>query len=358
MARRARDLVLDIIASAREAGTAPAHDARARIAEWLQELGFQVEEHPFQFNAGMYRAFPVAAIMLALVTVAIAALLAIPGLPWGALAMLVAGYASIGIIARRIMHHPLAASDVRKDANLVARRPGPAPTRWLVAHLDTKAQRQSMAGRLAGLWSILMLSLVLVALCGWRVAGALPWPAAIAALVAGGLASWLVGLGRLEGGSPGARDNGSGLLAVLTAAESSLSPSTGVVITGAEEFALAGARALVRDHASLFSGRAIINVDTVDDAGKLYLLRHRAADDQLATRIASTLQDLGSAVIRRVPRGVMVDSQPFALVAGEVVTVARLSWSTLQRVHTTRDDARDFRLEGAERVGQALADAI
>ena len=358
MARSARQLVEEIIAGAREAGTVPAHEARRRIAEWLRELGYQVEEHQFQFNAGMYRAFFIAAFLLDITTLITAVLLILPTSRWAALAALVIGYGAAAVVGRHLVLHPLRASDLRQDANLIARLPGTETSCWLVAHVDTKAQGHSMAGRLVGIWVIVVMTLVLFALAAWRLGGPLPLPAAASALVAGSLAAWCVGQGRLRGGSPGARDNGSGVLAVLTAAGSSPSTAPGVIITSAEEFALAGARALAREHPHLFAGRTVINVDTVDDEGTLYLLPHDDRDMALAARLAPLLQELGEAAIRRVPRAIMVDSQPLSRVARETVTVARLSWSTLRRVHTVRDDAADFRLEGAERLGNRLADAI
>lgn len=358
MARRARHLVQEIIASAREAGTAAAYDARGRIAEWLREQGYEVATNSFQFNADMYRAFPGAALMLCSTTIGVTLLLVAPAASWAALAVMLAGLVAAVLVAWYLMRRPLRAGDLRSDANLVAFHPGRLPDRWLVAHLDTKAQGQSMAGRLIGIWVIGAMTLVLLGLCAWRLRGPLPLWAAAIALIAGGLASWFARMGRLAGSSPGACDNGSGLLAVLAAVETRSTDAPGVIITSGEEFALAGARALSREFPHFFAGRTVINVDTVDDEGRLYILRHRDADVALAERLAGQLGEFGVATIRRVPRGILVDSQPLSRVAGEAVTISRLSWNTLRRVHTAGDNMADFRLEAAERLGKVLADAI
>ena len=56
--RRARALVTGLIAHGREAGTPDAAAARRAVAQFLTELGYSVQEHPFSFNAGVYRALP------------------------------------------------------------------------------------------------------------------------------------------------------------------------------------------------------------------------------------------------------------------------------------------------------------
>ncbi len=143
------------------------------------------------------------------------------------------------------------------DANLIAQRPGAVVRCWLVAHLDTKAQAQSMAGRLVALWVHRSWPLAGLlahgACCGLD--GPLPAAAAVAAGALGVLAGLLLAGGRLTGQSPGARDNGSGLLAVLTAAELDHRPRRSASSSpAAEEFGLAGARALARERPALFAG--------------------------------------------------------------------------------------------------------
>ena len=146
-----------------------------------------------------------------------------PGAPgWAALCVLAGGLGAaraslaVGIGLGWL---PLGGA-AREDANLIATR-GDAPVRrWIVAHLDTKAQVQSMAGRLVAVWVIGLAVAVLMALALARLAG----PRRRCAGRRWGRASrsWRArwpGRGRLRGTSPGARDNGTGVAAALAAAE-------------------------------------------------------------------------------------------------------------------------------------------
>ncbi len=76
---------------------------------------------------------------------------------------------------------------------------------------------------------------------------------------------FLAGRGRLKGRSHGARDNGTGVVAALAAAAAA-DERPGILITGAEEFGLVGARVFARH---LGDGRdtEFVNVDTVDQEG-------------------------------------------------------------------------------------------
>ena len=91
----------------------------------------------------------------------------------------------------------------------------------------------------------------------------------------GVLAGLLLVGGRLTGESPGARDNGSGLLAVLTAAEADHRPrhrdhhhrGRGVR-AGRRPGAGPGAAGALRREAE------VLNVDTIDDEGTLFVVTH------------------------------------------------------------------------------------
>ena len=52
----------------REAGTPGAEAARTAVGPFLSELGYTVQEQPFRFNAGVYRALPVAGALLVIVS--------------------------------------------------------------------------------------------------------------------------------------------------------------------------------------------------------------------------------------------------------------------------------------------------
>src|SRR5438309_2217905 len=74
----------------------------------------------------------------------------------------------------------------------------------------------------------------------------------------------LAGGGRLRGTSQGARDNGTGVAAALAAAERSNDAGTGILITGAEEFGLVGARVFVAQAGERLRDAVVVNLDTID----------------------------------------------------------------------------------------------
>ncbi|TFG47596.1 MAG: hypothetical protein E4H38_07875, partial [Gemmatimonadales bacterium] len=96
---------------------------------------------------------------------------------------------------------------LRQDANLIATLGDVPVRRWIVAHVDTKAQGHSMAGRLVAIWLLVLAVGVMTILLAWRIASGIPPGSAVAGtaglVTAAGL---LAGRGRLRGGSPGARD--------------------------------------------------------------------------------------------------------------------------------------------------------
>ena len=226
MPRRARALVMDLISRGREAGTPEAEAARRSVARFLTELGYIVQEHSFRFNAGVYRSLAAAGAVLAVVALVEIPLLQRTAPAWGALVVLLVQLAvTIVVVTGLMVRGDGGPGPVRVDANLIASRPGSTVRCWLVAHLDTKAQAQSMAGRLVAVWVTVLAVTALLLSALLRTGHPLPAGPAAAAGAAGVLAGVLLSRGRLSGASPGARDNGSGLLAVLTAAELATDPS-------------------------------------------------------------------------------------------------------------------------------------
>jgi hypothetical protein len=61
---------------------------------------------------------------------------------------------------------------------------------------------------------------------------------------------------------------------------------------------------------------------------------------------------------RRLPLGIFVDSAPLARSGAAAITIGRLTWATLRRIHTTSDTPNDLSLETAVRVGKAVAKSI
>jgi hypothetical protein len=245
--------------------------------------------------------------------------------------------------------------EAREDANLIAVRSEAPIRRWIVAHLDTKAQGQSMAGRLVSVWVLAAAIAGTVVLVVARLWGPIPLWLSTAGGVIGVLAGALTGRGRLKGTSRGARDNGSGVVAALAFAEASSDEETGVLITGGEEFGLVGARVFTRAQGSL-KGIEVVNIDTVDDEGLLFVVSHDARGAASAAALAARLAPLGLPVrTRRLPLGILVDSLPLARAGASAVTLGRLTWGTLRVIHTPADVPDSLSLEAAERVGRALA---
>ncbi len=344
------------LALEREAGTAGAADARALITRELEALGYEVVVQRFAFSTGSLNALPVLGAGLGWLTLLEIPLLLLPAVPgWAAPGVLLAGLACLGMIARAIgTGAATPGGEQREDANLVATRPGAAQSRWLVAHLDTKAQGHSMAGRLVSVWLLLAAVVALLILAAWRLA-AVPPVAVVAGAAAAALAAgFLAGRGRLKGRTVGARDNGSGLVALLEAAGSA-GPETGVIITGAEEFGLVGARILAEKRPELLRDRDVINLDTLDDRGALAIVVHDAAGEQLASDLQPLLGGIAPRVRRRhLPLGIFVDSYPLARAGARAVTIGRLDWDTLRLIHTPRDTREGLEYQTALAVGERL----
>ncbi len=354
----ARELVLGLAQGSREAGTPSAESARSAIVAFLRGLGWQVEVQRFRFSTGALLGFPVLGAglgWLALLDVPLLLLAHVP--PWLALVVLLLGGAGLALIVAGVSLGWARLGDTREDANLVATRGGGAVRRWIVAHADSKAQGHSMAGRLVAVWVVIVASLGLVALAAARLRGpvGVGWVAAGAA--AATAASFLAGRGRLRGASCGAADNASGLLAALTAAEC-CGEGVGVLVTGAEEFGLVGARIFAQERAAALASTDVVNCDTLDDTGTLYIVTHDRRGDGLAARLAAALGALALPLRRRrLPLGIFVDSHPLARGGAAAVTLGRLTWRTLRRIHTARDTADALRWDTAEQVGRALARA-
>jgi hypothetical protein len=213
-----------------------------------------------------------------------------------------------------------------------------------------------MAGRILAVWVMVLAGVVMTGLSFWRALTAVALPGAAVAAAAGLClaAGVLAGRGRLRGCSPGARDNGTGLLAALIAAECSRDDGVGFLFTGAEEFGLVGARAFLRD-GGIQGAAEVLNLDTLTDRGALYLVAHDSPGRRLAQELLPAFRAAAPrVVVRRLPLGLMTDSLPMARAGTQAVTLARLDWSDLQRVHTPGDTTEELGLATAEAVGRAI----
>lgn len=350
------DITASVLARHREAGTAEAGHAREIVERHLTSLGYRVTRQQFRFHPTALLGLPVLGAGVGAAALLALPLLVLPGVPgWGALAVLLSLLAASACLAGGIAAGWLPLGEVREDANLIAVRGDAPPRRWIVAHLDTKAQAQSMAGRLVAVWVLLGALAYSVALAVGRLWGPFPLvPAALGAALAV-LAGALAGRGRLRGTSRGARDNGSGVVAALAFAEASSNPGSGILITGAEEFGLVGAR-MFAQAAGTLEGIEVVNLDTIDAEGPLFVVRHDRKGTSLAANVASGLAGLGPPVrTRRLPLGILVDSLPLARAGAAAVTIGRLTWNTLRVIHTPADVPETLSLDAAEQVGRALA---
>ena len=345
-----------MLALEREAGTPEAEQARAIVASHLESLGYRVTVQRFRFHPSGLLAFPILGGGLGFLALLLLPLLAGNAVPaWSAAVAWVTGLGATGLIALGTGLGWVPLGEAREDANLVARR-GAAPVRrWIVAHLDTKAQRQSMAGRLVAVWVVVAAIGTLSVAAAVRLAGPLPLGLAASGAALAVAAGALAGRGTLRGRSRGARDNGSGIAAALAAAEASADPATGILITGAEEFGLVGARVFAQLEGERLAGVEVVNFDTIDQKGDLYLVSHDRRGAALAAASARRLSGLGPAVRpRRLPAGILVDSLPLARAGASAITVGRLTWSTLRRIHTPADVPEGLSLELAERIGRTI----
>jgi hypothetical protein len=350
-----KEIALQVLALPREAGTPEAAKARELVATYLSGLGYTVVSQGFTFAPSSLRAFPIFGAGLGgLALVLFPFLASDSGPPWAALAVWMSGLLALAIVATGVgLGWVHLGEGLREDANLIATRGKNPPRRWVVAHLDSKAQGHSMAGRLVAVWIVGLAIVALTALGIARLSEPLsPGLAGLGAVVAV-VAGFLAGRGRLSGRSHGARDNGTGVVAALAAAAAPDS-TVGILITGAEEFGLVGARVFARLSPDL-GETEFVNIDTVDQEGKLYLVSHNAGGERLARAVEPQLAGMGLPMRRRrLPPGIFVDSAPLARVA-PAVTVGRLTWRTLRLIHTPADRVEGLSFRTAEQVGKAIA---
>ncbi|HET8713017.1 MAG TPA: M28 family peptidase [Gemmatimonadales bacterium] len=220
--------------------------------------------------------------------------------------------------------------------NLIARRSQAEVWAWLVAHYDSKGQPISMWTRLAGFTLLVLGALLFV----------LNWIAAVLTL---GVGLAIVLQNRVNNDSPGALDNASAVVTVLMAIDQvPREAPVGIVFPDAEEYGLAGARALAAERAELFRDSAIINLDGIDDIGGITVFSHRPGP-------------VGDAVSRALEASrwrwlpVVVDGIALARVAREAITILKGNVKSMEVVHTTRDNTERIRLDGAAEVAAGLA---
>ena len=353
------------IAVPRLAGSDAVADVEAVVVARLRSLGYAVCLQDFSTTARRLYAPSVAGAGLGWVALGVIPLLALPIPGWGAAT---AGLAALAVVA--LVAVGIAAGHLRvpmrqvEAANIIADH-GVPPRLWLVAHSDSKAQTLSLRARVVaiGLASVGAAGITLC-LVG-RFAGPLPWwafgPACLAALIGGGMLS----LPPVRDASPGAVDNASGIIAVLAAAERLREMSDiGVLITGAEELGMEGARRFVATDARR---GFFINFDGIDGHGTFNVMDHHSVADastrevwaRIRSGVVADLVGHGHLVRKSpLPFGVFVDGSVLAAGGMNGCTLSRGTWATLGVVHTKRDTAVRMDVEGALAAGTAVANTL
>lgn len=351
----AREHLERLAAHPRPAGSPAERDARDWCRTTLAAAGFAVAAEPFSYSAVPGRAATPALGVVGIAIVCIGARLAAAGHPWRAAVVLAAAgvaAATAGAWIARVAVTRLPWGR-REGINLAATR-GDAPTLWLVAHLDSKSQPIPILARAAGITGLVVvwLGAIVTAIAqGALGAGWGPWPWIAAAAVVAGIpvAASVVGAR-----SPGALDDASGVATVLRAAELvDRGVSLGVVLTSAEELGLAGARAWVRSR-SHPPARAI-NIDGVDDAGRLNVTYTGRRPDQLIALLEAAEHPVR---VSRLFPGVLTDAVALADAGWQAVTVSKGTWRTVARIHTPNDNLSALTGQGAESVARWLSVVI
>ncbi len=337
-------------ATSRPTGSRELAEARAYCGSVLARHGFAVREHTFEYSAFAGRW---AAPALGLLIPTLATLIVFAGRSrpiWVAagfvlFALFLVGRWSNGqgVVDGSLLR--------RRGVNLEATR-GAEPRVWLVAHLDSKWQPVSMIVRVAG---VLTLVVGLVGLATLFVAGSPRAPWALVVVWLGALPLILSVVGARNHGT---LDNASGVATVLEALPRiSVSMPLGVLITDAEELALAGARAWLAENRS--SHGVAINCDSVDDEGGLVVMFSRRRPDRLVSVLEQAASSLGERLtsIHLIP-GILADSIPFAAAGWETLTLSRGTLRTLQRIHTSRDTLASMSGKGIEGAAAVVARAV
>ena len=335
----ARQHLEALAAAPRPAGGSADAAARQYCAAVLNELGFRVTLHPFDYSAVPGRLATPLAGLLGMAALLASARLGELDRPGASLLLLVAVAIALGVggdwVARRgVLSLPL----LRASAvNLQAVRGDASPALWLVAHLDSKSQPIPILVRALGVIAMIVvwLTAALLAalqLAGWTAAAAI-WPL----LGAFGIVAALPLVASVVGAkSAGALDNASGVATVLLVA-STLPPSRslGVLLTSAEELGLAGARAWVRGRVPATA----INCDGMDDSGPVRLTHGwRGAPEPLSSAFRRAAATVGVPLdLARLVPGVLLDGVALADAGWQVVTVSKGTLATVARIHSSHD---------------------
>ena len=354
------------IAVPRAVGTAAEPRVRRRIGEQLESLGFQVTEQPFAVTenrllAGVVFGAATGWSTLLLTPLMLSNLGDVVVLPVGAGLML---FVVVLVLVLARAEQPLRGSRM-ESANIVARNAPLDPCIWLVAHSDSKSQGVSLALRAVGFSAAVAAWILLVALLAIRAADIrLPWLSG-AALLLGLFGGTILTRRHFGNRSAGAVDNAAGVVAALVAAlQLRDEMSVGVLITGAEELGMEGARRWVETDDC---NGCFINFDGIDSRGRFNLMLHGSTGSSctlpvgaLALEIAREIEILTSVPCRSgiLPLGVFVDGAVLKRGGMSGITVSRGDRDTLKAIHTGVDVPARVDIGAARDAGRAAAAAL
>jgi Peptidase family M28 len=354
--------LLEDIAIPRRHGTKGADAVEARVRTELERSGHIVEDRPFAFSDWPGR-WGVTTLGLLLGSDLL--------LAW---ALVEAGHFAVatGVLLLPILATLLYANHAsrvildcpwcrRRGNNLLACRPGTTPRILVVAHRDSKSQGVPLAVRVGGAVALILAwsSLFLQAMSGRATTIAAVQVLTLVAVLAGSvaLAACVVG-----NESPGALDNASGLLALLEIASKATDLNdVAFLVTDAEEYALAGSRA-VADR--LGRVEVVVNLDGLDEHGPLVVIEgtkpwRPAAPGRFTAALGVAARTKGLPLERRgLPPGLLVDHVAFAEVGIPAITIMRGQLRSMARVHTRADNLTRLRGEGAIEVATVVREAI
>jgi hypothetical protein len=326
-------------------------------------MGYEVDQQRFVTSDRALLAVSVAGAGFGWVALLVAPLLVIELPGWPVASIGLGAIALVALLAFGIQtgQIPVLSKEVTAS-NIVATRGD--PTLWLVAHSDSKSQALSLAGRIV---AVVALATGMLWLCGalaTRLITDLPWWAAAPGIILAVLGGAALSRGAPSDRSPGAVDNATGVVAVLAAAERLRHRTdVGVLVTGAEEYGMAGARAWTESHRA---AGCFINFDGIDSRGPHRIALHAprgvqgtAASRDVGQRIQARLHARGHRVtMRNLPPGVFVDGVVLARSGMPGATLSRGDWATARAVHTAADRSDRVDVRAATEAAQVAAETV
>jgi hypothetical protein len=344
------------LARPRMTGTDGATQVAAMLRTKLRGFGYEIREYPFTFSTipGRFGVSLVGWLFLA-GTLGAAAMMNMrhPGIALSILLLIAFLSAAIAVLTP-VLHNSLPIAKVNAS-NFMAIKPGSRPRYLVMAHFDSKSQPVPLAFRGPAIaiaivaWIAFVIYTLLALLDTVWIVPRFTMMFAVLCFISGVVLVFYW----VDNRSPGALDNATGLATLLGVAELTAADNgdVGYLLTDAEEFGLVGAREIA---SKLDPVIGVINIDSIDDEGNFFILekfglpaRHIAP--HLAAALLTAATDLNLPAQRRnVPFGLLVDHIPLAQRNLPAVTLGRVTWASLRRVHRPNDSIDALNGSGVE----------